>query len=335
MPSLVVTKPYSEKRLYREKQRKLAELRISLRGCVCTDCEPKLPACANSLPVFSIFAGLSYRGHDAFHLATWAASSFATVTLQQTQQQALSRWHNLRRSYQHSFQCMPRRILQEAAEIFNELFFLGQLPASRLQLVQTGTINNGGSIGKSWPSYAPNQPELISFDASHHFLWSAQAMYFQVLLHEMIHCFLSRYTCYPWHVKHRNCAISNCGLSHHSGIGPGGHGRAWQFLAKAIEGRMPEVLQLPGNLGRNCGFLTDQRRHGYHMPCQSELQRLYQWEYGHPNFWKYVRRTRDDNIMEHRILMAGLVPLRHRGRRRASDSVYVLRSSRRPAETSL
>ncbi|KAF2215647.1 hypothetical protein CERZMDRAFT_94049 [Cercospora zeae-maydis SCOH1-5] len=334
MPSSAAANLHRKERTCPEKLRKLEELRTSLRGCICIDCEPKLAAYSNPRPVFSIFAGLSYRSHDASHLAAWAAMSFSDVPLQQTQHQALSRWHNLRKSYRHSFKPMPRHVLQDAADIFNELFFLGQLPASRLRLVQTGTVNNGGSIGKSWPSCASDQSELISLDVSHHALCSAQAMYFQVLLHEMVHCFLARYTCYPWQSKHRGCAISGCGLSYQFSIGPGGHGRAWQYLAKTIEDRMPELLQLPGNLGRNCGFLTDQLRHGCHVPCQNELQRLYQWQYGHQNLWKYIRRTRDDNVMEHRILMAGLGPPRYRGRRRASDSVYLLRSSRRPAEQS-
>ena len=78
------------------------------------------------------------------------------------------------------------------------------------------------------------------------------------LLHEMCHAFLKAYTC-------RSCSM------HDSCIGPLGHGRAWQMLAKKIEQVATVVLGGTVDMGRFPSLLRDCEGSG-RLPSVHDLE---------------------------------------------------------------
>lgn len=317
---------YHSQREQAWKQCGLVILRALLRGCACPDCEPRARLYSHHVVNISSIAGLSYRAHDAFAIAEWAVSSFHSANLLPTQKLALTKWSALRTSCTIKTEPPTHAVLQDVADVFNELFFCGHLPRSKLRLVLTGATST--SLATTWPSPTQDHPETIAINIMSHCLWARPIKVLQVLLHEMSHCYLGRYTCYPWSLTRLACATGSCGASYQTNLREGGHGRAWQYLTRAIEDCMPRYLNLPGNLGRDLG-IANKITCGSHLPCGKEVDRIYKCDYGHQEFWSHVRRSRDDNFAEHTVLLVGK-RIKTQCGRRASDSAYELVNNRRP-----
>ena len=60
----------------------------------------------------------------------------------------------------------------------------------------------------------------------------------RTLLHEMCHAFLMQYSC----CMGISCGSEKCRRLYQTNGGVAGHGRAWQYLAKAIEDEAPRLL---------------------------------------------------------------------------------------------
>jgi hypothetical protein len=82
------------------------------------------------------------------------------------------------------------------------------------------------------------------------------------ILHEMCHAFLKAYAC-------RSCPM------HDTCVGPSGHGRAWQVLAKKMEEVAGVVLGARVDMGRFPSLLRDVEGHG-RLPSAHDLE-VYGW----------------------------------------------------------
>ncbi len=78
------------------------------------------------------------------------------------------------------------------------------------------------------------------------------------ILHEMCHAFLKVYVC-------RSCPMSE------QSVGPRGHGRAWQVLAKKMEAVAEKVLRGHVDFGRYPSLLHDFQGHG-RLPSSHDLE---------------------------------------------------------------
>lgn len=276
-------------------QRELAKRRARWLGCGCEDCAPFAQRSTHWPSKISSGKDLRYHGHDPFAIVEWAVSSFNRPDLLPVQKTALSQWSALAKTLNLKRGLLSQESVIEATKIFNKLFFRDQLPLSRLHVVLESEPSP--NLGATRSSTTCLQPEGITIYMAGQCLWARPTKVLQIVLHEMAHAFISRYACNP----SRGIRISGsaCGTSCYINRGPGGHGRAWQYLVKAIEENMPQYLNLPGRLGRDDGMGTDIRL-GRCMPCAKEIERLYQFEsknYGRI-YWRVMRRTRDDNCTE-------------------------------------
>lgn len=108
-----------------------------------------------------------------------------------------------------------------------------------------------------------------------------------VLLHEMGHAFLNRYSAWDqwvWkgeedddekEVDDNNNNNNNRESVKFSNLGCTGHGRAWQVLVKGIEDHMGLLLGFRVRLGRLDG-LAEEVRDGGSVPCRKQAEELYE-----------------------------------------------------------
>lgn len=140
----------------------------------------------------------------------------------------------------------------------------------------------------------------------------------------MIHSYLSRYTCYPW--RRVQCAIGSCGQSYSIHLGVSGHGRAFQYIAKAVEDNAVRLLGISCALGRQCAAMSEHMRGGY-LPCRKDLRRLYNGS-RYEALWAWLATSRDDNVIMTGLLLGAYRRPHPRGRRK-SDSFLLLASRQR------
>lgn len=92
------------------------------------------------------------------------------------------------------------------------------------------------------------------------------------ILHEMGHAFLGRYGCLGGDGS--ACETALCRQVNKLSQGRTGHGRAWQYLAKAIEEKLPDVLGFKGRLGRQECMLQELDALGF-RPSECDISNLY------------------------------------------------------------
>ena len=179
-------------------------------------------------------------------------------------------------------------ILDRPIEIFNDLFFLGQLPRST---VTVKWCSLGPTLlARTYPPHKASDSAIIYINANHPGTKAFAPYIIRVLLHEMVHVFFVRFAYYP--KEKALCASGACGMLQLANIGFTGHGRAWQFLTRAIEEKLPDFLGITGNLGRQDGLLTEIRQRSP-LHCLREIKRLH--SNIPPRIWRLIRETRDDN----------------------------------------
>ncbi|KXT05606.1 hypothetical protein AC578_5618 [Pseudocercospora eumusae] len=292
------------------------ERRARLRGCGCPTCQPELYD--RSEPIFDACKGLQYRKQDAWDLALMAVKSFARLKLGQSQLTALISWSVwASRNLSH-----PRPLddgdIQTVAGIFNEAFFLGALPSSKLVIFWDHL--HYFRYGETQPSANAIDPEIVRLNASIHSLQCSRVLAIRVILHEMVHAFLSRYTCYPWHTV--ECASGRCGQSYRVHVGVSGHGRAFHYIAKAIEDDSFRLLGLQLPLGRGYGSVTELMGGGG-FPCHRDKRRLYTGRHFEV-IWKHLAESQDDSLIMTGILLGVSKTKRLlRRARRLSDTVLL------------
>jgi len=145
----------------------------------------------------------------------------------------------------------PQKLFTRPMSIFNSLFFCSTLPA-RLLRVEWDPNTAKRGIAQAW-----DHGVIILLNPRHRFHINSPSGLLRTLLHEMIHAFLELYACYP---AASGCNNDACKILSLQNRGATGHGRAWQYLAKAIEDASPRLL--PGIeiwLGREEVCLKEKR----------------------------------------------------------------------------
>lgn len=229
-----------------------------LQGCTCEECQTSLyhhPAHSRDQPRAYRLRGPGFRAHETWLLASRAVASFPCDTpYSWGQMKALIDWKAWWPTAKAGSLCsldlssVPISRLRKPVEIFNQLFFLGALPNSRLRLLwePQPTMTHGWTCQPD--SDAGCSTIALNPNMRLHIL-SPRAV-LCTLLHEMIHAYLGRYSC-----RGITCGSLICSELSRQNIGQSGHGRAWQYMAKAIEERLSDLLDFKGRLGREeCAF---------------------------------------------------------------------------------
>lgn len=253
---------------------------------------------------FTLLRGLAFRSHDADRLASIIVSSFIRHQdrVDTTKILALERWrawaaehqpHRLRPCVSESLRSSS---LHQVIDVFNDLFFLGQLPSSKFRL--SWSPLGSEMLGQARPGKLRTQVSLIELSLDHHLLRHSLEVCLRTILHEMIHIFFGIYACYPWG-RATSCSSKVCRTLYQANMGWTGHGRAWQHVAEAIEKVLPSLLGLRADLGRSCGAAAELQA-GSCLPCVREAKQLYS---GFPrSWWQGKMRARDDDAVLHRGL---------------------------------
>lgn len=155
----------------------------TLRGCGCPDCEPVFYSRPEQR--FNPLKGLQYRRHDAWDLARMAVSSFnGEAPLSQIQILALDKWWPWLGSMDLArCETLDGYGLQTAIGLFNDVFFLGALPPSRL--VANWADMSPSRLGSNYPSRFETKPETILLNCNHNRLQCSITLAFRTLLHEV------------------------------------------------------------------------------------------------------------------------------------------------------
>jgi hypothetical protein len=180
--------------------------------------------------------------------------------------------------------------LEEAVNTLSDIFFLGALSTSEVS-VTWGPL--ASAFGQSTYTATPSGRENIVLNSKNLTLTCSPNQTMRVLLHEMAHCFLTRYSYYPWSTPED---AEEYGPSYLVGLGASGHGRAWHVLVEAIEDKMWELLGLGGDLGRDCGQVSEVAAGGY-LPCTKEVEGwegVYSFQQARQD-WEWLRMPRDDD----------------------------------------
>lgn len=238
--------------------------------CACPKCQPRLhkevvhPA---DIRPFSLLHGLTWRGHDAWRIACLAISSFTGLRKSQRPNQQWIAWtkkYQLFDSRRVAADCLDDNALIEVIEIFSDIFFLRQLPSSKIRVRRD--ILEKNQLGFLQPGYSPKDRMILWLNSDHAPLRNCAGRILCVVLHEMAHAFFDYYACYPWNKAH--CAKSTCGKLYHLNIGMTGHGRAWQYLIHHIQLAMRDALGFEGDLGRKAGTCQELNAGGtIYMNC--------------------------------------------------------------------
>lgn len=228
---------------------------------------------------FHPMKGLTPGCNDAWHLAEIAVKWIA-ATSETKPANSLARWAEWDSRFpcegmgkifkEPAYKTLGDDALAEAADIFNELFFAGQLPSSRLKVhwSHLSTVLLGVT-----DSNIDGTP-LVLLNSDFDLRSMTRKLVLAVVLHEMIHAFLGLYVCYPW--AKVACAKGICGKLYTANYGLSGHGRAFHHIAKAIESNMGTILGFTAWLGRDDGCATEHSAGGP-RPCKRDMERLYEW----------------------------------------------------------
>lgn len=240
----------------------------------------------------------------------------------------------------------PGVLLKDVVEIFNQIFFLGELPKV------TGVADGGLLKIQWWPAHIKRRAQThttivttpgsiagihvkgekrksttssittISLSPYHpaHVLNSRGLI--STILHELCHAFLQRHSCYGGNGQGCNLnpvCIKFCRQNY----GDTSHGRAWQLLAAAIEKAAPTLLKgFKVDLGRCEAAVQEVSKapgSGWWPGAECDMKLL-----GDRVGWrvKAVMRSRDDDIVGFAKVKAWV--LREMGC--PSQSLAVLRS---------
>ncbi|CZT20132.1 uncharacterized protein RCC_05989 [Ramularia collo-cygni] len=156
---------------------------------------------------------LQYREHSAWQLAQLAIKSFdGSHPLRHAQRAAIARWNALNLTSQLQ---PDTRALPGLAEIFNDLFFLGQLPPTAMSV---GWGRYPGLLGWTAPSIGPADLERVWLNWASLYLRYSTYATSDTLLHKMAHAFLHRYS--------RPDGRTSVSMEPDVNMGFTGHGRA-------------------------------------------------------------------------------------------------------------
>lgn len=286
--------------------------------CACPNCQPCLHENIIHAPdhqPFNLLRGLSFRAHDAWRIACLAIASFTGLLHLQGLQQQWTRWakkYQLFDSRQAAASRLNNEALIEVVEIFSDIFFLGQLPSSKIR-VHWGVLEKN-QLGFLQPGYSHKDRITLWLNCDHTALRNCAERILCVVLHEMAHAFFDYYACYPWNKAHYT--NSTCGRLYYLNIGMTGHGRAWQHLTHHIQKATRDALGFEGDLGRKAGMCQELNAGGKTrafafvrpglteraacIPCLREVESLYQW---YPSrWWESTIRSRDDDAVRHLCL---------------------------------
>lgn len=140
-----------------------------LQGCTCEACKPELyqplKRHPRDTPTSIIVQGFGFRQHDTWHLATLAVASFTNrqQMVRWGQMKALKDWQtwwqNGRSTHAKHLRTLElhtvdSNIFLHLAEIMNQLFFLGSLPAVKLR-IEWATDDSAHGVR---PNVLPNAP---------------------------------------------------------------------------------------------------------------------------------------------------------------------------------
>lgn len=236
---------------------------------------------------FHPIKGLAPGRNDAWHLAEIAVSWIAATSERTASREAaLAKWAKWNRFNSCEGLGMPfkgrvhnslsNEALAEVADIFNELFFAGQLPSSRVK-ISWGNLNKG-MLGYTKRNTFGDRTSRIYINKHHDRRPMTKQLVLAIILHEMIHAYLEQYTCYPW--SKVACAKGMCGKLYTANIGCSGHGRAFHHIAKTLEIKMETVLGFKSPLGRRDGSAEEQSCGGGPRPCMRDARRLFEWMLG-------------------------------------------------------
>ncbi|CAK3737432.1 Hypothetical predicted protein [Lecanosticta acicola] len=249
--------------------------RTQLQGCYCPECRPHLYRSLihpDDHKEFSPIRGFRWQSHDAWHLAV----TLSTHLERPTPPESIQRWKTfqerhrpnvLQRSVPETFQ---PGVLNDVVSIFSDIFFAGQLPSSKLHIFWAHI--DEGAFGRTHGSTSKQVPPLLILNKSHVEMQINMRRVLRVILHEMVHVFFGLYTCYPWCEAKISCARGDCGKLYTGNLGLSGHGRAWQYLTKAIEAKLPSVLGLKGPLGCHDGVVSELERRAS-APCSRDRRK--------------------------------------------------------------
>ncbi|KAK5132174.1 hypothetical protein LTR08_000331 [Meristemomyces frigidus] len=257
-----------------------------LHGCTCEKCKPlykSLKRHPRDTPLSIQLQGFGFRKHDTWHLATLAVASFATKTqiTRWGQLRALSDFRawwrfghsaNAKRMRTMDLRVVHRRIFVALAEMMNQIFFLGSLPAAKLR-VEWAIDSPALSYGVThfdWSTPTPYAHIAINPEMVYHKLNPSAVIC--TLLHEMTHAFLGLYSCTGG--KGSACGSELCKQLGKDIRGKTGHGRAWQHITKAIEDRLPDILGFAGRLGRQECAVQEIQTFGF-RPSDCDMKALH------------------------------------------------------------
>ena len=155
----------------------------------------------------------------------------------------------------------PNVIFHAPIMVFNQLFFLGQMPLPMVSDTEHGILTIQWSpLGTQRRAHSHTTSSIITtiyINPTHptHFLNPFELI--NTLLHELTHGFFQRHSCYSGGGegcdKNQVC-VELC----RENYGASGHGRAWQKLAAAIEEAAPRLLSCwPVDLGRAEGAVRE------------------------------------------------------------------------------
>ncbi|KAK4503512.1 hypothetical protein PRZ48_004427 [Zasmidium cellare] len=232
--------------------------------CACLTCQPRLheeAAHPADLRPFNLLRGLTWKGHDAWRIASLAVSSFSERA---QHQKTNHEWTAFLKKYQlvgprrAAADRLDEEALGEGIEILSDIYFLGQLPSSKFY-VQWAVLPKG-QLASLQPGLSLKDRMVLWLNCDHVPLRNCPKRILCVVLHEMTHAFFDYYACSPW--MRRQCGQSACGKLYHLNIGATGHGRAWQYLIYHIQRSMRDALGFEGSLGRKVAMYKEMEAGG-------------------------------------------------------------------------
>lgn len=223
-------------------------------ACTCLTHAPDLYAQTTHIHELKSFdrqrKSLGIFQHESLLLAEKAIASFSESSASKLQNLVSAVLAGLSATQGRRTAVMPPNV---AAEVFDKIFFLGQLQNIRIRFTSGACFKRGRT--STTLDQSTGAVETIIWLNPHHpaHCRNHQAM-LETLLHELCHAFLQRHGCYRG--QGEGCdgnvaCMELCERNH----GATGHGRAWQVLTAAVEQAASRLLvQRPGmrklDLGR-------------------------------------------------------------------------------------
>ncbi|KAK4543952.1 hypothetical protein LTR36_004726 [Oleoguttula mirabilis] len=190
-------------------------------------------------------------------------------------------------------QTVDPKIFVGLAEMMNQIFFLGSLPAAKLRVEWAVHQAHWVYGTTSFPQRRCEHYTRIVINPNLPYHKLNPSAIICTLLHEMVHAYLGRYGCAGG--EGSACGTDLCQHLNKANRGTTGHGRAWQHIAKAIEDRLQGILGFRGRLGRQECAVQEVRQFGF-RPSPCDIETL------HDESTVYVtsclRRWFDDGDME-------------------------------------